>query len=491
MKKKLITAISAIVLFGILIGIYVIAPSPDENVEPAPFIPPVAYDFLVGRSSYDVTSLAISRDDFHLQLLRMPANEWQTVGIYIRLDQNMVRAFNAELIKAVITHRILISDLAATAEYGLYPAHATITFTYNNGDADVIHIGYLTPDQNFYYVRVEGYDDYVFLMRRGLGERAFFGYDHFIDKTMAAVQPELVRHASLLRYGREPVLLMPNISPDETLLMPGMVMYEPVRGRDVSLMYFVEMVIAPAMHIQLGALVDLSIANPAAYGLDEPTMVISFDELVIGGIVGADGSLPTNRWQLNVGSRHNDSSFFYAHYEGIPHIFLIHEGFLQPFHNANFFLFINRFVSLIPIWLVDSITLETPDAHYEITMNHIIRGGVGDHEFRPDVNGELVQDAAFRWFYQHIAALAYEMLIDPYTPQDSPAVVITFHVNDDVPDGPIIRNSFYVIGDHFLAVIQESSAYGRDEYARFLVSRRNMDTMWRYFERLLAGELNR
>jgi len=491
MKKKLISALAAVVLMGALVGVYFIAQGVGTEEPPPQFIPPHMYDFLPGRFPNAIVGFGITRDDFEVEF-SLDDGLWHTVGQYVHIDQQLVRIMADGFVTAVINTRIEAESTAQLAEYGLYPPSATATFHFEDGSAEVIHIGYLTPDFNFHYVRMDGDYSAAYLMRRSSAQRMFLEYNDLIDRRMHMLTPELLVNVELIRQGHDLLYITPNYAlgerPGTSVFAAGtsgLEMQSPIRGRNIWQDEFLDLVFAPAMMISLGDLVDLSVDNLARYGLDNPRMTLTFQEL---SRTQEDG-LPLNQWQLLIGNNHN-SDFVYASYGGIPHVFLVSEASIIAIENADFFRFTDRFVNLVSLWYIDEIIIEAPGRRYVVETNNTGMG-VQEHEFEPYINGQFIQPAAFRSFFQLVLGLTYEVMVEPHLPQGEPVFAVTYTVTDDVPGGPVMQSRFYEHSLNFFSVMQYRSDRGADEYAQFLVARRNVEAVWRYLDALMAGELNR
>ncbi|MCL2171818.1 MAG: DUF4340 domain-containing protein, partial [Defluviitaleaceae bacterium] len=342
-------------------------------------------------------------------------------------------------------------------------------------------------------------DDEVLLMRRAAGSRAYFGYNEFVARGMREMDPSFLFSFQLVREGHEQIWVMPNIMRPiphgfhrHMAGLVGLIMYEPVEWRDIVPNEFIERVFNPITDIRLERLVDITLDNLADFGLDEPWIEIAFEEVHQGYEEGhAWGIFDNHRWTLIIGNPTDDShEHFYAVYGGIPHVFTVSARDLNPVLALDYFWIINRFVSIINIWQVYDITIEGRDRSHFFEINTDYARGPAEHHFRPTVDGVNVQDNAFRWFYQLVAGLTFEILTEPHLPQGEPDLVIEFTTDDEWENGPIIRNEFFVYDPNFYSVIQENSARGRQEYSRLLVSRRDIDSLWRYLDRLIAGELD-
>ncbi|MCL2415692.1 MAG: DUF4340 domain-containing protein, partial [Defluviitaleaceae bacterium] len=398
MKKKILSAVIAAVVLGGLVGVYLIASGGGQDIELPAFDPPHVYEWMPERRISNVRGFSISRPDFSISF-EQDHEENQfivTSGAYVHIDQRLIRSMISELLTANITTRIEIDNLADAEQYGLYPPLSTVTVQYTDGEQDTVHIGNTSVDLNFHYVRIEGDDNSVYLVRRGIGERFHFGYDDIIDKTMHEITPEFLVNIQLLRRDQEEIYILPNFAEGTRqgaevffALSSGLMMHVPVGQRNIHVDNFLNLFFFPAMDIELGELVSLSIEDDVLerYGFNDPRMSLMFEEIVLGDFDDLRGERPMHRWRIFIGDNDPTGEYVYILYEGIPHIFKTPESAVIPVENIDFFRFIDRIVSLIQIWLVDEIQIEgsEPGQSFNIEMNHITAVGPGEHEFTPFV----------------------------------------------------------------------------------------------------------
>jgi hypothetical protein len=221
---------------------------------------------------------------------------------------------------------------------------------------------------------------------------------------------------------------------------------------------------------RLTEVIELFPANLSIYGLDDPSLTLIFRDAEARDFI------------LTFGDVRDDDSI-YVMYNDLPHVFIADYNIVSPMFGLNPFTFIDRFIALVNIVDVESISIsgEGFPEHY-MTINNF-----EDDDERPQIapifNGQEVSDSGFRLFYQALIAIMYEQDIGLQENMGRPDLVVTFNLLDPAEPPTVVE--FFNYDANFYAVRQYPHP------VQFVTSRRAVSMMFDSAELLLAGELTR
>lgn len=486
MKKKKFTVLGLFVLLAGLAAVYLFIQIGGDT-EPLPPQPQAPSHQMTMRSPSEITYFYITNAHGMISLAQNENGAWIGTAQFIHLDQSMIRALAADFVNPHIEMRL---DNVQLAEYGLEPPLRTVEVYYADGGIDILHIGHMTPDGQFYYVRLEG-NDHVYLISRTTGNRYLWAYENIVVRDMPFFDPDLLINAALAERGKEPILITPNFAVGIVEGIPpgmafvgnaGLTMVSPLNGRRVWASNFIEFVVVPASNIRLSGLASLSVDHLYLYGLDEPLLDIFFEYVDIRA-QAEDSVLPSRVWRLRIGNLTGD--YFYALYDGIPHVFKAHRDMIAPLLELDILRFTDRLVHLTNIGSVHSIRIAGHDRVYDIQLNHgqIDLDGTAALDINPTINGISIQERSFIDLYQMLIGITYEHMIELTIPQEAPELSITFNTFDADNNLHATTSYFYRFDNSFYAVRSET-----EEAVRFLTSRQALNHMFRYVYTILANE---
>ncbi len=483
MKSKFITVIVCIVLLGGLLGVnYYMKNKPQPEEPEVPKEDPI---MLIDRSVDDITRVTFTSEKGSMSVI--PKMVKDSTGYESRkwfLEAHQDITVNSSTIGSMITPLYYLSpelvteNISNPEEYGLKPAKATAVAEYSDGSTHTVYIGMATPAKDYYYVSVEGNNN-LYMMYSTTGDRFFYTEDDLIDKSLPQINVEALQYAYINDNGTE--LEMDYKGSDdekkkdlEAYGMISLTMMKPYKGRDLYLSNFIDNVLSNLSGVSLGKLVDVQPTDLAQYGLDKPSLELKFKDTEL-------------TFHLLIGKEDEDGQQAYCKLSDKPSVFLIDKAKLSAFYNINPFKFIDRFVSLINIDDIYKMDITKNNEKTEIYLNHEalpLEEGEEEPEMiiKPTINGQEVQDLAFRTFYQAVIGLSYDSEIEEYKPTVEPEVTIKFYGVEGKPD---IVTRYYPYNGDFYAV-------QRDDFPiQFVVSNHSVRLMFKSIDDLLAGKLDR
>jgi len=480
-KKYGISVLACVVLLGGLAAALLLV-KPKATEAPVATPEPIA---LITRNAADVARLEIARFDEKLFVLTASAagQRWKLGNSDMPVVHDTVSTVAKVLCSAYADEKLegTEPDLAG---YGLNPPLVTHTITFADGTSEKIMLGGTTPAQTQRYLMIEG-DPAVYLVRSGVSALFNVSLDNIVDKTMAAVDQSNILYVHMKARGEEAIEAVTS-DLERVRELQGtefqtsiLEVTSPVSGREMYITYLQSRVIEPLMTVTLGKIVEpMSEEALTTYGFDDPTYKFLFE-----------GS--GYRYYLMIGDDANDTgTVAYAVYEGLPFIFEVDTEALKPIYNVSVFNLTQRFLSIINISLVKDmvITGQSPNDVYNLVMNHTFVPAVSpnmpDLDFlSPTVNGNAVQETAFRNYYALVIGLAYDAILpesDSFKPVGAPALTVQYNLLD----GTSVVNKYYAYDANYYAV-------QREDGMTYLINRSYVNLIVPTIGDLLAGNMDK
>ncbi|MDR1665052.1 MAG: DUF4340 domain-containing protein, partial [Clostridiales bacterium] len=217
----------------------------------------------------------------------------------------------------------------------------------------------------------------------------------------------------------------------------------------------------------LGDLVELNAAdNLSEYGLDAPSLELRFSSaesdthILFGDRINEDGA-----------------EKIYCQFAGSDQVYKADYESVQIMYGLNPLPFINRFIALTDIKECAAVDFDfpgDPERNVRITLEHGTAPPKEGEETGTDfinatVNGQAVEEEAFRTFYRLIIGLIFDADIGEYAPgEGSRALSLTYTMTDGSRN--VIH--FYPYDNSFYAVETEG------EPIRFVISRRTVELIF-------------
>ena len=473
MKKYIISIVSCVVLLGALAGLYVLNRSRQAAVEPP--AEPSKQVSLLNRVKSEVTSLTIMHEDDIVTYTR-------TDGVWAMTDVDapVEQAFITDISDNICTLSALEKvegDTSALSGYGLDPAASAMTVTFADGSSETVRLGARTASRDAYYLMVDG-DSSLYLVSNTMGARFSRTRADMLNRTMLTIQAEALEHIQIAKNGETMLDAYVDAAYyDAATGMQRLFTLEPVFGREVYVSMFQSKVADVLAAVSLGSCVGYaSEENLLAYGFETPQYDIIMEN-------------SAHRYRLTVGSTFGEeNNKAYAMYEGLPYIFEIAYAPIEIVSGLTAFDFMDKFVSFYILDFVDEIVIDSKDnrKRYDIKVAHEHVEAVGQQIAEHDavtavVDGQGVQEKAFRDMYTALLLITYDSLLADYTPAGEPQMTITFTLNDG---RGVATDKYYEYDANFYAV-------DKGEHGVFVVNKQYVRDVLSALEDLKAGKLDR
>lgn len=478
MKKKSLSLILAVVAFVCLLGVYFILQNRESanTPEPEPTETPSEYFYLTDRTKDELVSFTLEGQNETLNFSQREDESNAKVWYIEEYSDALLSTYTVNNLATsaytLSTDTKLMDEPASLTEYGLDPPRATLTSKFSDGTESAVHVGNLAPTGDYYYAMTEN-DPALYLLYKYTGDRLFYQLKDVLDLTLPAINTEALTYTYIHEEGKPEIEIDFSGTEEEkqkdieSFGAVVLTMFKPYAGREIYASNLVEFILKGIDSISASELVEYSTEDFSQYGLDNPKLDIwlkdTANELHI--LVGDDTGNGTNYCKLA------DQDM----------VFTVKSDTFKNFYNINVNGFIERFVALVNIVNVTSVEIRSEEANYDIHLTH-----TKDEEdydiIIPEIDGQEVQELAFKTFYSSMIGLAYDTEIPIYTPDGDPDVTITYYLNNG--QEPVVTQ-YYGYNSNFFAVKKA------DYDIQFVVSRQNMDLMFKNMVKLLAGELDR
>jgi hypothetical protein len=474
--------------------IAVMRPKPEVAVAeatPPPIIMRERDDMDWDRRFPDAVRITIESQSYEtITLTADPFGYWTGVErSRLRLEQEiivmMLTAFTELTLAEVFIEDAEGGDLE---QYGLAPPELTFSVSYRDGAVLTVYVGNQTVDRRFYYVMVSG-DPNVYLASNARLWLFVGGYDMFVDRWLPRVPVADIVALTAKRRDQPPIIMEMvdehDLSHmDDFFMQYGLGMTAPMTdvlvsldGLDYEIIRFLNNMTDPNQGGLFGELVDIAPTDLSQYGFDDPRLdlYIEFE----------DGSV----YHLIIGDNADEfGGTSYATFSGLDGVWIARNMFLfqllemDPFHMVfNFLVFFDFTEGNMP-----RLELNLASGYFEALIDHsTLPPGDGfaneRHHIEVTVNGQEVQDRAFRRYMTELFTLEREYVVEPHAPPGEPAEWIKFHFDD----GRVLLLEFYVHTAAFYGI----SINGMD--IQFLIRRHMLNELNNSMEALLDGRMDR
>ncbi|MCL2399334.1 MAG: DUF4340 domain-containing protein [Defluviitaleaceae bacterium] len=454
--KQLITLGIALVLIGGLAAVYFVLGAEQNQEEIAAVEPATAVAQplrLVDRTENDLERVTFANaNSFTIEAEEDAIG--QVTWIYvnnrdIELDQSQVRSMMRDIFLLNAADTVLeVVDNPEEFSIG----QTVITGYFRDGSQEVIRLGSLTPDHRNFYVMVDG-DPALYLITAVIGNRLSQQISDLIARELPFVDTMQLTYLAVQERGR-PLLEFAWIGSEAELQASlqqfgatGLTMTTPYPGRDMHFVAFSYHAYEDFEGFNPGELIEMFPQDLGRFGLDDPLLQFIMEDA--GG--GA--------FHLMFGNNHDDTHVYMMYGSGrladnIEHssVFLAERRFIEGLLGLNPFNFIDRFVALMNIAEVDRIVIQsdTRGRHHEMIINNY-EDEASRAQIAPIVDGQEVDDRAFRNFYQIVIGITYDQEIELIEEPGAPDILITYHLLN----GESIVVEFFAIDANFYAVRQQ------------------------------------
>ncbi|MDR2650665.1 MAG: DUF4340 domain-containing protein [Clostridiales bacterium] len=415
-----------------------------------------------------------------------------------------------------------VADNGDPKAFRLDPPDGEINIKYTDGTEKTVYVGMQSPAKDYYYIMVKG-DPAVYMVYSTTGERAFYGMDKILSKALTAVTADTLQYVYVKQKDKDAIEFAYDGEPEElaaAIEQYGAVtlyMVQPYKGWELYNSNFKTYVLDGMDGINIGGLVEARPEDYAAYGLDDPSLTVWLKDAAaeIHLEIGDDAD------RADVTDADENKTYVYVKFYDRPSVYVMDKSYLTTLYDINPFGFTMRFVSLHNIDDVVSFTIKSVSRNYDAVLNHELiyvtatpaptftptptpdpdvpapsdtapasedantspaPTPTPEKLIHPRVNGQEVQDKAFRTFYQAVIGLSYDTGIDTFTPTGLPEITISYKLNNGEPD---VVTRYYKYNNDFYAVRKD------DDPIQFVVGKQYVDAMFKSAEDLLAGKLDK
>jgi hypothetical protein len=459
MKKKIILLSVAVLLLVLLLVVYFVKSNADKKAkqEQLEAENPIAQldqsgTRLTESTADEISLISLSNGDVNISIKKQKDN-W-VCGDYPDYDydqsamQNIVYCFTG--LYAANTVAENIDDLQ---KYGLDNPVVTASSEDKKGNKQTVYLGNQTPDNTYYYAMVDG-DNTVYIIDALAGKALSSTYNDLVDKSVNSIDTSSVTKLDLKREGEDDVLVVfdkedsTSESYHNTVGLAALTMKKPLENMIVYPYNLESAVLSNALLLKISDLADMSQNDLGKYGLDNPKLSISIEDIDGNSIEVKVGNEAT---EFNT----DDAQYYYAIFDDKPEVFTIDTRAIKPFKEAKIIDFIQNFITLYKRSEVESIEIDSKDKTYNISFK-----SEGENDFVTDddgtqrdnrntyINETLVEREAFSDFYESICALSFDDLDENATTSGEPEVVVSFKMLDGSSD----RAEYYNYNDNFYCV---------------------------------------
>lgn len=476
MSKKLqriITMSLALVLILGLASVYIFRTQlgrEDDIEEEGNIVAPLGA--LIEREEAEVSRITFIGEDSNYTMVPIDC-EWMTIRWVLEDNPNFVlnpmqvrekMRFAWQLDRLTIVHEN--TDVIELSAFGFDPPEFTLAVEYIDGSTKNIYIGTHTVDMRGRFLMVSG-DYAMYTITNAFANRLMAGLDSMIDRATPVFDMD-VEYMRIAQYGRPDIVIgLTEVTQEMHLMasmagqpppMPTLQMAQPLHAHALDYSRLNIFIFDELAAFRIGEVVSINPDSLAPYGLDVP--YLELDYVSPHGIVLLEFG---DRFFEEIDGR--EVEFIYVKFANRPHVFTMEFGLAAALFDINIFSFIERFVALINIVDVESLTITGGGRSYHLDVNHI------DFEtatINPAINGTYVDAANFRILYRLFISIFMEAEIEPFTPTGEPDTVITYNMLD----GSTREVRFFAYDSNFYAISLDGAdawtvAHGRDIGAIF------------------------
>lgn len=358
--------------------------------------------------------------------------------------------------------KLIAEDPEDPSIYGLDEPAAVARAVFEGGRRVEFRLGDTTPTGTGYYMQLAG-DPAVYMIRRYRGNHFLYTVHDLRDMRLPSIDPEKLTY--LYIDGETTIEALPNDPDEERLgLFSSYSLHQPYQiPRPVDSEKFGNLTQQLAS-FRMEEVVTDAPADLSDYGLDPPRAeVLARDE---------DG----NEVHFLIGSDTGEA-MVYVKQAGEPTVFTLRRDTVE-FITTDPFAITDKFALIINIDYVDRLVIDAGGERYEAVLERTTVEGQDEDDVNFTLNGNPIEDEAFRKFYQTAIGLLADARNPDPKPSD-PEVTLTYYLNrEDVKQASIQLVPF---DRDFYAVY-------RDGVSEFLVSRRQVAKMLQSAQALLSSD---
>lgn len=447
MNKKIIYLVVAIVLLGILSGLYFYGVNRDKTAETTEN--EAVEEENSGISITDIKNASeIEIKNFNSQYTVYINNGEYFVKGYEKnsFSQSSIKyLFSAfSNLKAVKSVEENASDMA---KYGLETPLAT---AFVKGDSSItIYIGEVTPDGKYVYASTD-FDKNIYIITKSYGDLLLKNMTDFIEQNVTDISAENVNYVDIVEKGKPEILITADEN-NETLKnyvsssgLSALMMKLPVEDAIVYPTNMQDTILCDLSTMYINSVVELNPADLSKYGLNDPIKTITIKD------TGAKSLI------IKIGNA-CDKDSVYVMLDDKPEIYTITNSSLMAFNDINIMDFVQNFVSLYARSEVDSVIVRTDNSEHKIEFKTegdnkiaVDEEGVKRDNRNSYVDGKFIDKDTFGDFYEALVGIGFDSVDFNNTENiiGEPLVIIEFNLIDGSKD----TVNYYNYNDNFYCI---------------------------------------
>ena len=465
MNRRLLTLIIVVVVFGGLVGAYVLVtrPKPVKAAAALPKLIDVKEDTLVKISLTDRAEGTLT--------LEKKGKAWAVDSSFpYTLDQSSVDDLSLTF-TSLTADRVIDANPTDLAQFGLKPPRAEGVATYADGSTRTLLLGDKTPTGNTYYLQVQG-DPKVYAVWQNHGDQMHWTVSDLRDKQITpAINYDEVTFFHLTRADGTQIELQEK-TPDEAKQYQfgfgKYVMTRPYaipRGVDADKG---DQFIKGPQQIAISSFVSDAPRNLSQYGLARPQddVVVRDKSNTIDYLIG--------------GSDGKDKTYFMI--RGSPSVYTTDTSSLS-FLKTTAWDLADKFVFIPNIDDVDRMEITSGGVTHTLTITRVTKKA--EKKDQQDtvtatyaVDGKNVEEGSFKAFYQQVVGTQAEGEVQKQVPP-TPDVTVKFFMN---------KGPSKVVTIVYAPYNRDFDAIFMDGRSQFALTKLQLNTMLTKLDELAKGE---
>lgn len=430
MKKKKVRIIISVVVFVILFisYLYIINnENSDDDININADNSVITQYNLLNKTADEVKGAVITSANGVIEYVNnksdTQSSNW-TIKNYESIEFNNNEINNVIGSFAQLTSNEIITENPTNlSQFGLNPPQLTAEIEYTDGSRKTLFLGNKTPDNDYYYTMIDG-DSNVYIIDSINGERYSYTLNDLISKDIPLLYADKINYINVKQKDKMELEVYSESEESKESKNYGvqtMKMTKPVQGINVYLSEIQNSLFYNISELSLKKLVDIFPNNLNKYGLDNPYLEITIKD-------------SEDELKLKIGND-IDSDTAYCMINNRPHVFSIEKNKLNPFINIDILKFIDKSVLNIDRSKLDSVNIRNDDMVYEILFiykenTEENNTSESKNQISAKINGYDINEVDFKNFYDLIAGLAFDNIIESTKPEGEAEVSFTFNFKD-------------------------------------------------------------
>lgn len=466
MKKKLLPLACGVGVLVLLLGIYMLSAPRNNDGDSETTTEEATTISLVNTGKFslcdkkpeELKSVKVTSGENTMEL-NISEDGYSVKGYEkVSLSPDTTAALAGIFVELYSDNRI---DDVDREKFGLAQPLATGVAEYTDGSEVTLTLGSLTADNKYYYLESSEAEG-VYLVDAITGGRLLYDIKDVTDKTIAAIKPDYVSYIQVIHNDGKELLMYYDADSSNANKNLGdkglatLTMEKPLEGATVYPYNLSGSILSKCKDIKLCDVVDPQPEDYSKYGLDNPYMTVRLKD--------NEAAL-----QLKVGASAGNG-YVYVQPDNSISVFTIEEAVVKPFDKYVITDFVEKFVALHTRSQVEKVNLTSEfgdlSLEFKAQGNNVItadeEGKIKDNRLIL-INGKQYEGDDFKNFYELLAGLSFEQIVEHSPKSGEPEAVLTY----TLMDGSVQTTEFYGYNENFYAV-------GKNSEYDMLVSRQSL-----------------